>query len=175
VLATERLTLRQMEPSDLDFVASMLADPLVMRYYPTLLSRAEAEAWLGRRLAQYASHGFSLWLAVEADRQRPVGQVGLIPQLVGGVEEAEVAYLIASSCWRRGFASEAAMGVRDYAFDVLGRPRVISLVRPENTPSRGVARKVGMEVVGRTLHAGLEHLVFARERMGARLMAGSPP
>jgi RimJ/RimL family protein N-acetyltransferase len=40
-------------------------------------------------------------------------------------------------------------------------PRVISLVRPENAASQGVARKLGMEAVGRAPHGGYEHLVFA--------------
>ena len=31
------------------------------------------------------------------------------------------------------------------AFDVLGRPRVIALIQPENMPSQEVARKLGMQ------------------------------
>ncbi len=42
ILETSRLTLREMAVADLDFVATMLADPDVMRYYPHPLSRQEA-------------------------------------------------------------------------------------------------------------------------------------
>ena len=52
---------------------------------------------------------------------------------------------------------------RDYAFTTLGKKRVIALVRPENTVSEGVAKSLGMDVVGRTPHGGYEHLVFAVE------------
>ena len=42
----------------------------------------------------------------------------------------------------------------DHAFDTLGKPRVVSLIRPENTPSQGVAIKIGMTLVGEADHAG---------------------
>ena len=37
---------------------------------------------------------------------------------------------------------------------------MVALVRPENLPSQGLARKLGMEVEKRTRHADYEHLVF---------------
>ena len=42
ILQTARLALREMTPDDLDFVASMLADPEVMRFYPSTYDRAGA-------------------------------------------------------------------------------------------------------------------------------------
>ena len=66
--------------------------------------------------------------------------------------------------WRRGYASEAALGCRDHAFGALDRRRVISLVRPVNVPSAGVARKLGMTVEKHALFAGLDHQVFAVAR-----------
>jgi RimJ/RimL family protein N-acetyltransferase len=161
ILETKRLTLREMTLADLEFVFSMLADPEVMRYYPKTYSREEAEAWIDRQLARYRSHGHGLWLVSDKETREPVGQVGLAPHIVDGIEEPEVGYLIHRPFWRRGLASEAAAGVRDYAFDVLGKPHVISLIRPENTPSQGVARKIGMQPSKRTIFAGLEHIVFA--------------
>jgi RimJ/RimL family protein N-acetyltransferase len=63
--------------------------------------------------------------------------------------------------WRRGYASEAAAGVRDYAFNVLRKPRVISLVRPVNLPSQAVARKLRMMAEKVIMWKELEHIVFA--------------
>ena len=51
--------------------------------------------------------------------------------------------------------------MRDHAFGVLGKPRVISLIRPENVPSQGVARKIGMQPEKRTQFATFDHIVFA--------------
>jgi RimJ/RimL family protein N-acetyltransferase len=44
----------------------------------------------------------------------------------------------------QGYASEAAAACRDYARDVLGVRRLISLPHPDNTPSRRVAEKIGL-------------------------------
>ena len=41
-------------------------------------------------------------------------------------------------------------------------PRVMSLIRPENLPSQGVARKLGMNVVHETTFVGFKTLVYAR-------------
>lgn len=162
ILETSRLVLREMSQGDLDFVASMLADPEVMRFYPKCFSREESKAWLRRQLDRYELHGYGLWLAVDKTTGNPVGQVGLTAQKVEGVEEPEIGYLIHRSCWRRGLASEAAAGTRDYAFHVLDKPRVISLIRPQNLPSQGVARKIGMQCENRLVkHANLDHFVFS--------------
>lgn len=164
VFETPRLVLREMTLGDLPFVAAMLADPLVMRFYPKCYSLAESESWILRQLDRYATHGYGLWLAIEKDGRRPVGQVGLLPQRVEGVAAPDIAYMIDSSCWRRGFGGEAAAGTRDYAFDVLDLPRVVSLIRPENHPSRGVALKVGMRPLEQTvMHAGFMHLIYAQD------------
>ncbi len=165
LLETSRLCLREMSQDDLDFVAAMLADPDIMRYYPKCYSRDEAAAWVQRQMDRYARHGHGLWLVSEKATGRPVGQVGILVQNVRGVDEKEVGYLIHRPFWRRGFATEAAAACRDYAFTALRRQRVIALVRPENVPSQGVARKLGMRLEpGIVQHGGFAHIVFSVSR-----------
>ena len=53
ILETDRLILREMSLADADFVAAMLADPEVMRFYPRCYSRQETEAWIQRQLDRY--------------------------------------------------------------------------------------------------------------------------
>ncbi len=168
ILETPRLALREMWRDDLDFVAAMLADPEVMRYYPKCYDRDEAAAWIDRQSDRYRSHGHGLWLAVGRETGEPVGQVGLVTPGLADVPEDEIGYQIHRPYWRRGLASEAAAGVRDYVFEVLGRAKVVSLIRPENVPSQGVARKIGMvREPGRLVtqgQAGFAHWVFAAGR-----------
>jgi RimJ/RimL family protein N-acetyltransferase len=161
ILETARLRLRELIPGDLDFMAEMLADADVMRYYPKRLTRDLSSEWIGRQVERYRTDGYGLWLAEDRSDGQPVGQVGLVRQIVNGVEECEVGYLIHRPFWRHGFATEGAIACRDHAFSRLNKPRVVALIRPENTASQGVARNLGMEVVGRAPHGGYEHLVFA--------------
>lgn len=164
ILETPRLALREMSLDDLDFVAAMLGHPEVMRFYPKVYSRDEARMWVERQLGRYARYGHGLWLAEDRATGEPVGQVGLMTQLIDGVEEPEIGYLIHRPFWRRGLASEAALGVRAWAFDTREHSRVISLIRPENLPSQGVARKLGMTPEKRTRFFEMEHIVFSVRR-----------
>ena len=161
VLSTPRLVLREMGMSDLDFIAMMMADPEVMLFYPRRLSRKESEAWVRRQQKRYATDGFGLWLAVDARTDTPIGQAGLVLQEVDGVMEPGLGYLVHRPFWRRGFATEAADATIDHAFAVLGLSRVICTIRPENIPSLGVVRKLGMKQEKSTVYAGFDHLVFS--------------
>jgi RimJ/RimL family protein N-acetyltransferase len=165
VLETTRLLLREMSLADLDFVAGMLADPQVMRFYTRCYSRDEAATWIRRQMERYELHGHGLWLAIDKDSAQPVGQVGLVVQNVEGTEEPEIGYLLHHPFWHCGLATEAASGVRDYAFGVLDKPRVVSLIRPENLPSQAVALRIGLSPEPRLVkHAGLDHRVFSLDR-----------
>ncbi len=144
MIETPRLILREMDMADLDAVAAMLSDSEVMRFWPRPYTRSEAAEWVERQRARYRRDGCGYWLAVLKDSGRPVGQAGVIMMEVDGTREPALGYIIDRPFWRRGYATEAAAAGRDWAFETLGCSRVITLVRPENIPSIGVALKLGM-------------------------------
>ena len=162
-LETARLKLRRMTLDDLDFLAALLGDAEVMRWYPKILTRDEARGWIERMLARYARDGHGLWLAVDKERGEPVGQIGLLAQPVEGVVEPEIAYLVHRPFWRQGYAAEAAAATRDWAF-ARGLDHVISLIRPENVASQAVARTLGMAPTRHIDHAGLDHVIWRLDR-----------
>jgi RimJ/RimL family protein N-acetyltransferase len=164
ILETDRLILRELEMSDLDFVEAMLAHPEVMHFFPRCLSRSESEAWIRRQQRRYERDGHGYWLAVGRKSREPVGQAGIVRTDVEGVEESALGYLVHRPFWRRGYAAEAAAACRDHAFDTLGTSRVVTLIRPENLPSLGVARKIGMRIERRTIYARYEHFVLSMWR-----------
>lgn len=164
ILTTHRLRLRKIVPEDLDFIAEMLGDPEVMRFYPQTYDRSGAEVWLNRQLSRYEHHDCGLWLAEELSTGRPVGQVGLIRQEVEGTPEDEIGYLIHRPYWQQGFASEAAAGVRNYAFAMRGLARLISLVRPVNIPSLRTALRIGHKPERIAMFHDLEHFVMSQSR-----------
>jgi RimJ/RimL family protein N-acetyltransferase len=163
VIRSERLRLRRLEPADFDELHSMFQDPLVMRYYPSLKSAAETQAWLDRVYAAYASHGHGLYAVERESDGAFLGQCGPMPQLVEGEMLIEIGYLFKSKHWHRGYAAESAIRCRDFCFDVLRLPKVVSLVRPVNSPSRAVAERAGMTVQRTTTWRGIEHCIYAVE------------
>lgn len=164
LLTTARLALRELTLEDLDFVAAMLAHPEVMRHYVRRLDRDEARVWLERQQTRYARDGFGLWLAVERASGEPVGQVGVTIQEVEGERLTEIGYLLHRPFWGRGLATEAARACRDHALGPLGRERVVSLIRPDNHPSRAVALRLEMRTVDVVDFHDREHLLYAVSR-----------
>jgi RimJ/RimL family protein N-acetyltransferase len=164
VLETDRLELRELTPADLGFVAEMVGDAETMRFYPHRFTPLEARQWLQRQLDRYDRDGHGLWLVIERESGQRVGQVGLAMQDVEGAKQPEIGWLIHRRYQRRGFATEAGLAVRDHAFGSMGLGWVISLIRPVNEPSQGVAKKVGMVAERETDFHGYRHLVFGVHR-----------
>ena len=160
ILVTARLRLRELTSADLDFVAAMMGDVEVTRYYGRRFSRSDAEVWLDQQLERYREDGHGLWLVLDRQAGTPMGQIGLMLQDVDGEELPEVGWLLHRPFWGCGYATEAAAATRDAAFSRWRYGAVISLIRPENVPSQKVAERIGMRPGGVVQFQGFEHTVF---------------
>ena len=74
--------------------------------------------------------------------------------------QGEIGFTVHPDHQGRGYATEAARAVRDYALGPLGLCEVLALVRPANAPSIHVLEKIGMEPAGTRRAYGAEHLVY---------------
>ena len=163
-MRTERLLLRELNEGDLDDLAGILGDPLVMRHYPHPLDRAETNRWIQRNQTRYREDGHGLWAVLLKETGEFVGDCGLTIQTVEGVPELEVGYHIKRSHWRRGLATEAARACRDLAFGSLQRDRLICITSPGNVASQGVARKLGMTFEKEVIYKNLPQVIWAMQR-----------
>ena len=146
ILKTERLLLREMTQDDLPALQGILQDEETMYAYNGAFDEAETQAWLDRQLSRYAQYGFGLWAVVLKESGGMIGQCGLTMQPWRGDEVLEVGYLFNRAFWHHGYATEAARGCMEYAFDLLGAREVCSIIRETNLPSRRVAERNGMTV-----------------------------
>jgi RimJ/RimL family protein N-acetyltransferase len=161
IFKTERLYLREVTHADADDLAQILCDPETMHFYPRPLRREEVDEWIDRNLDRYAQYGHGLWAVILNEGKIFVGDCGLIYQEVDGIEELEVGYQFNKNYWGRGLATEAARGCMNYAFSQLGRRRIISMIRPENLPSRRVAERNGLQIEKKVFWRGFHHYVYA--------------
>jgi ribosomal-protein-alanine N-acetyltransferase len=161
ILETERLRLREVTLADLDFIAAMVADPEVMRFWPRPCTRAEAQKGVLKQLAGYRRYGHGYWLTLDRQSSQPIGQVGLLMSVVEGAEQPALGYMLHRPFWGRGYATEAAAGVLKWAFEQYGYERVICLIRPENVASLRVAIRLGLRPEKHVVFKGFNHLVFA--------------
>lgn len=147
-----------MERSDLDDVTALLIafDPMRGDRPPS--TREDAVRWIEWQERNYAEHDFGLWV-VETHDGTFVGDCGLTVQDVEGTPHVEVGYHLLADVRRLGYATEAARAVRDCAA-AHGVEHLVALIRPENIPSQGVARNLGMELERTAYVHGTDALVF---------------
>ncbi len=141
---TERLAFHEMTPADEPDMQRLLGDPRVMWVYPEPLDSAGVRAWINRNTERFASRGFGLWVATKRDTGEFVGECGLVPQTVDGIEEIEVGYHVLPELWGQGFAPEAVGACLAFARDTLGLHRICALIDPRNVASQRVAAKTGL-------------------------------
>jgi RimJ/RimL family protein N-acetyltransferase len=114
--------------------------------------------WVDWQRDNYAEHGFGLWV-VETHDGEFVGDCGLTMQEIDDEGHVETGWHVRRDLRRRGFASEAALAVRDAAL-ASGIGHLVAIIRPDNHASQGVARKIGMTLLKETEKSGQRVLVF---------------
>lgn len=161
VLETERLVLRPMVAADLEELCAIFGDPAVMASFAAEpLDREQTGRWLTRNLDHQREHGYGLFAVCLKGGGRLIGDCGLEHMDLAGERVAELGYDFRSDHWNRGYATEAARAVRDFAFGTLGLPRLVSLIRPGNPASERVAQKTGLERTGQIEHDGRTYLRY---------------
>lgn len=169
-VATERLVLRRMTGADWKAIAGILQDPLAMYAYEHAFSDDEVSAWIANQMRRYREEGgLGLLAVLRKEDGKVVGQCGLTRQKIwDGSEVVEVGYLFRRDCWKRGYATEAAEAMRDYAFGVLGLCEVWAIIRDNNFASQNVARRLGMkprgEMVKNYMGFDMPHICYSVRR-----------
>ena len=169
ILETSRLILREFSTADADSLALILSDPEAMRYYPARHGRAGyertgVEQWIVRNRERYKNDGVGLWAMLLKSTGALIGDCGITRQEVECEHLYEIGYHLRRDLWGQGLATEAAVACRDWGFQHLKADRLISLIRPENLPSRRVAERNGMTIWKEIDWHGLPHLVYSVAR-----------
>jgi RimJ/RimL family protein N-acetyltransferase len=180
VLETERLRLRSFRKGDIEGYAAMNADPEVLRY----LAGAGAEPWdrgrSWRHMAFLLGHwqlgDAGMWAVEHRETGDFIGMVGFAAP--DGWPGFELAWTLARRWWGHGYATEAARAALAYAFTVLEKAHVISLIHPQNRASIRVAERLGERLQDHIQHFGREMLCYGIDRetylTRPHLVPGSP-
>lgn len=165
-IETERLRMRALraDDADLDALLAVLGDAGSMRYYPAPFDREGSRAWIERQIERYEHDGFGLFAIEDRATGEVIGDCGPTVQQADGERYVELGWHVLAARQRQGIATEAGAACRDAAFAALEEPFLISLIRPENVPSRRVAEKLGFEVWRGTIRAGWGHLIYRLDR-----------
>lgn len=148
-IATERLILRPPALEDLPWICESMNTPAVMRYLGgEILTPVAVEESLAADCAAFWSGGHQRWTIWLRDGDCRVGRCGLFhtrspaapPALCG---QREIGWMLAEPHWGKGYATEAAQAVLDYAFATLGLPHIYSQTSDSNLASTRMMQRLG--------------------------------
>lgn len=143
ILTTGRLVLRPVTAHDHAALLAHWTLPDVRRFLfdGAALSAGEVTDTIEDSARNFTAGGYGIWLIHEHDQAGLAGTAGLRPLEESGLE---IFYSLAPGSWGRGYATEAARAVVEYALGPLGLPEVLAEVDEGNAASVAVIKRLGM-------------------------------
>ena len=145
-IQTERLCLRQWRKEDRPVFARLNADPVVMEYYPNILTTEESNNMAQILESLITERGWGFWAVELINEKSFIGFVGLhkptydLPM----TPCVEIGWRLAKEYWHKGYATEAAEASLDVAFKQLALPEVVSFASVSNKKSQAVMSRLNM-------------------------------
>jgi len=156
VIETDRLLLRLPTADDAAPLLRQLEDPEVMRYigHGETGTIEDAIEQVEKMLRAWHDDGFGRFVVVRRADRSLIGRVGLLAwdpatwrngtrRELGEQAEIELGWTLERAAWGRGYATEAARAVRDWALREVQPRRIISLIHADNSRSARVAERLG--------------------------------
>jgi RimJ/RimL family protein N-acetyltransferase len=151
-IETERLILRLPEPGDATQLGAIFAEPDTMRFVGGTVEPDEMPARIESMRSRWDDRGFGTLVAERTEDGRVIGDFGVyawetlswdLTHDLSLPHEIELGWLLGRAYRGVGYATEAALAVREWALLELAPPRLISLINVENEASTAVARRLG--------------------------------
>ena len=160
---TERLTFRLLKQSDFDAWLPLFDNKDAARFLAMDSSKTKQELcefWFEKVFNRYQNDLGGMNVLIEKSTGNLIGQCGLLVQDIDNKIRLEVGYSILPKYWGEGFATEAAIKCKVYAFDHNYSETIISIIHPENIASEKVALKNGMSLTKQVLFHDMPANIF---------------
>ena len=165
ILETERLALRNLTLDDFSATREIVCDEQTMQAWNGAWSEDENLESLQRQMRGYREDGFGRWAVELKETSKVIGICGLQWCDADKDRVLEIGYLFNRAYWHNGYAAEAAIACKQYAFNELDYDEVYSPVRDTNIASMNVAIRNGMIVRGRYIKhyksENMPHFIFS--------------
>ena len=146
IIQTKRLILRPWKKEDLEPFAKLNADPKVMEYFLSTLTPDESNRLAERISNTIENQGWGLWAVSVPNVSDFIGFIGLSSPLFSAhfTPAVEIGWRLAREFWGNGYATEGALAVLQYGFNILKLEEIVSFTTTTNMRSRHVMEKIGM-------------------------------
>lgn len=143
ILETERMTVRETIPEDVDDFYRIYRNPSITRYMEDLFPDRDKELeYLKSYVEQiYSFYGFGLWTVIHKESGQVIGRAGL--NVRDGYDIPELGFVIDAAYQRQGYAFEVCSAILKYAGEELDFPRVQAFVDGGNRTSIHLLERLG--------------------------------
>ena len=146
ILESKRLILQKVSLDDAGIILELLNEPSFIQNIGDRGVRTldDARKYISDRLiASYEKFGFGIYLVIEKDTGIPAGLCGLVRRY--GLEDVDIGYAFLPAHWSKGYATESALAVKEYAKNTIGLKRLVAISDPSNQGSIRVLEKIGLK------------------------------
>lgn len=152
---TNRLSFRKVKPTDFKLWLPFHEEPLSSQYWDGLPKNpvTACQQQFDSIFERYENRRGGMNALICSETGDFIGLCGLLIQTVDSEEALEIGYSVLPNYWGRGFAAEAAQKCKEVAFQNDWAPHLISIIHIDNTPSKKVAVKIGMQWYRTTRYA----------------------
>jgi len=157
IFTSDRLGFRTWTNKDLEEFSNLNSDELVMEHFPKTLTRKEVRNLIDRLQNHYDEKGFTYFATEIRETNEFIGMIGLAHQVyvTKYTPAIDIGWRLKKSAWGKGFATEGAQRCIEFAFDVLGIEKIISVCTVRNNKSENVMKKIGMTKLGEFNHPAM--------------------
>jgi RimJ/RimL family protein N-acetyltransferase len=157
---SERLIFRPVLQSDFDVWLRFCQFPDSVKYIFSQEELASGDAnefckiWFKRIFTRYENGLGGMNALIDKQTHQLVGQCGLLIQTIDDLEELEIGYSLMPEHRGKGYALEAAVKCKQFAFENQLRDSLISTIHIDNYASAKVAIANGMKLDKTTVSKG---------------------
>ncbi|MGB5500088.1 MAG: GNAT family N-acetyltransferase [Maribacter sp.] len=145
---SERLYFRKVKPSDFERWLAFHEDPSSMAFWSEeyLSPKAACQLWFDKTFFRYKNNLGGMCALIDKKTGAFIGQCGLLKQTVDTIQELEIGYSLLPIFRDLGYATEAAIKCKSFAFEHQLAQSLISIIHIDNKASQNVAIKNGMSL-----------------------------
>jgi ribosomal-protein-alanine N-acetyltransferase len=169
ILETDRLLIRPLDVVDEQWMVPLHQNPEVMRFSPMgVLTVEDVRKIINSVLKVYTLRGFGLngcWLK---ESMMPIGFCGVFLRDLDGDPYPELGYRLFPEFWSKGYATEAALAVKNDAFERVQLPQLFSFIDARNTRSIRVAEKIGERFAFHSVYRDVLFSIYTVRNPSAR-------
>ena len=159
VLSSERIILRGWQDSDFHPYTTLVSDPVMMRFIGGgAISYKEARKEFDGMREQWINRKIGIFVIADKTSDELLGFTGLFESPL--IDEPELSWSLSAKNHGKGYASEAAVLARNWAFREHNIGPLMSLVHPDNISSKRVAERLGASVESHSTWMGQPRLVY---------------